>query len=118
MLPAMWRIEACMNIDVKTVSQRGQRVLGRDAVRVQQPRVAERLRLTRSPTRSAHDLGAVDARSAVSAYGIAPYLNTSCRSGPLKNEPAVPDREEVDDDVRDDQRERDEREAVRSGCCP
>ena len=66
MLPAMWMIEACMNIAVNTVTQ--VRPLG-----------------------------------SASAYGMAPYLDQLVGVGPADQRAAVADRQQVDDDVGQDQ---------------
>ncbi len=82
MLPPMWRIEACMNIAVNTVCQAGRRVPGSGSrLRASCAAVAEH------SAPAAHVAAAQWMLGWCSALGIAPYLTTSCVSGPLMNEP-------------------------------
>ena len=75
MLPAMCRIDPCMNIEVNTVSQVGI-VLTTPAWRVH-------------PSSSPANVLTTPQCSPewVSAYGIAPYFAVSCTSGPEISEP-------------------------------
>ena len=76
MLPAMWRIEACMNIAGEDRLPGGERC----PARAPRPHAS---------SRRARDLRATSqwAPGWVSASGIAPYLNTSCVPGPLISDP-------------------------------
>ena len=98
MLPPMWRIEACMNIAVNTVSQAG---IGVPGTALSQHPIAPRWRRPRQC-----------GPEWVSALGIAPYLNTSWCVRAADQRAAVADRQHVDDDVGQDQRDRDEREPI------
>src|SRR5947207_389455 len=68
MFPAMWRIDPCMNIDVKTVSQVGMPPLR--AHRIWLPAITSWL-----------------VRQCVSTVGIAPYLTDSYAVGPPISDP-------------------------------
>ena len=82
MLPPMCRIEACMNMPVKTVSQVGRTPVGAPKT----PGCP--WQAIASPLTSPWIVARPQCLpGCVSAYGIAPYLTISCTSGPLISEP-------------------------------
>ena len=100
MLPRMWRIDACMNMLVKTVSQAG--IVSGTCPRPHASSVAFG---TWSNVQWAAGMGQRVRDRAV--------LDDLVHVGAADDRAPVADRQEVDDEVRDDQPERHEREPIR-----